>query len=170
MTPDHSAKATPSPAEGVEALDFALKCPICGGTERSLLPSSVCEECGCDMKPDTSEARRVLFDKSQPKEARMAAMNVLQPKLAATPAPANPHIGSSFDDFLREEGIAPAEACEPVVLIRNWRWWAAIIPMVALLAVCGTAFVLRVLAREIAAAEHKCFYALNRWVKAGATP
>jgi hypothetical protein len=28
--------------------------------------------------------------------------------------PANPHIGSSFDDFLREEGIAPAEACEPV--------------------------------------------------------
>lgn len=64
-----------------------LKCPICGGTERSLLPSSVCEECGCDMKPDASDARRVLFDKSQPKEARVAAMDVLQPKPAEAREP-----------------------------------------------------------------------------------
>lgn len=29
----------------------AHKCPICGDVERSLLPATVCSECGCDMKP-----------------------------------------------------------------------------------------------------------------------
>lgn len=51
------------------------------------------------------EARRVLFDKSQPKEARMAAMNVLQPK----PAEAREPVGDAEQHVerllaLREEG------------------------------------------------------------------
>lgn len=49
----------------------------------------------------------LALDKDAPRDSRIAAIRQLA-ALAATPAPANPHIGSSLDDFLREEGIAPA--------------------------------------------------------------
>lgn len=83
----------------------AYKCPICGDviyTSHDHGPP--CDECGCGMKPDTSEARRVLFDKSQPKEARMAAMNVLQPKPAEAREPVRvtelPRDDETEDEYL----------------------------------------------------------------------
>lgn len=52
-----------------------LQCPICGGTERSLLPESVCEECGCDMDPISDAA--IALNKDSPRDDRIAAMRRL---------------------------------------------------------------------------------------------